>query len=320
MKNIVKLLILILIFSFNNPIFLLGSSDKNIQMKPSLTSENFDNRLTRIQIKFLQEGKEKLLDAGTGFFINDNKEFIYLVSAGHLFKDVLKFLLDNKGTVICFQKFESKDGTMKETATYEIDLIDYWKKDLLMINESKDIGIIKLREFIKKEETPETSTEKTEQGGNKEVRQPLKYSVSINILSDEDVIKYEHIKKAEDIYFFGYPELPTLKQFDKSHSLNPLIRKGIISKLIDGKKVIIEGFASKGSSGSPVFVRREYVLLGGYRIEFRFIGLITQYFPVFLPKQGEPQIENAGLALVESVDNIIETLEDFKNSVKKDSH
>lgn len=320
MKNAIKFLILTLIILFNNPIFSLASSEKNIQMKPSLTSENFDNRLTRIQIKFLQEGKEKLLDAGTGFFINDNGEFIYLVSAGHLFKDVLKFLLNNKGTIICFQKFESKDGTMKETATYEIDLIDYWKKDLLMINESKDIGIVKLREFIKKEETPKTSTEETGQDGNKEVGQPLKYSVSINILSDDDVIKYENIKKAEDIYFFGYPELPTLKQLDKSHSLNPLIRKGIISKLIDGKKIIIEGFASKGSSGSPVFARREYVLPGGYRIEFRFIGLITQYFPVFLPKQGEPQIENAGLALVESVDNIIETLEDFKNRVKRDSH
>lgn len=317
MKNIIKFLIALLIILLNKNNFLLSASEKNMQMKPALTSENFDNRVTKIQIKLIKEDKGNFIDLGTGFFVNDGGEFIYLVSAGHLFKDALKVLVANKGTIVFFQKFESKDSKMQKLVTYDIDLIDYWKKNLLKFNESRDIGILKLREFIKKEESAEVKLEKEEKSENQETKPPLTYSASINILSDNDIIKYENIKKGEDIYFFGYPELPTLKEFDKSHLLNPVIRKGIVSKLIDGRKIIIEGYASKGNSGSPVFIRREYLSLGSYRIEFRFIGLITNYFPVLLPKPGESQIfysENAGLASVESVDNILETLEYFKES------
>lgn len=317
MKNTIRFLIALLIILLNKNNFLFGASEKSMQMKPILTSENFDNRVTKIQIKIMQEGKENIIDLGTGFFVNDGGEFIYLVSAGHLFKDALKILIGNKGTIVFFQKFESKDSKMQDVVTYDIDLMDYFKKNLLKLNKSRDIGILKLREFIKKDEPVEIKQEKIEKSENQEIKPPLKYSATINILSENEIIKYENIKKGEDIYFFGFPELPTLKQFDKSHFLNPVIRKGIVSKLIDGRKIIVEGYASKGNSGSSVFIRREYVSLGSYRVEFRFIGLITNYFPVLLPKPGESQIfysENAGLASVESVDNILETLEYFKEN------
>ncbi|MDP3143072.1 MAG: hypothetical protein Q8N14_03895 [Candidatus Omnitrophota bacterium] len=323
MKETIRFLIILLIILLSKNNLLFGAPDKNMQFKPVLTSENFDNRVTKIQLKFIQEGKENIKDVGTGFFVNDGEKFIYLVSAGHIFKESLKNLIDNKGKMVFFQKFESKDGKLQNTITYEIDLIDCWKKNLLRFNESNDLGIIKLREFIKKEEISKEIEGKIEKSENQEVKSPMTYSASINISSDDGVVKYENIKKAEDIYFFGYPELPTLQQFDKTHFLNPVIRKGIVSKLIDNKKIIIEGFASRGNSGSPVFVRREYISLGGYKIEFRFIGLITGYFPVFFPKPTDSRVfysENAGLALVESVDNILEIIEEFRADDKKDSN
>ncbi len=148
-KSISVVVISIVLFLSQNN-FLFGASDQNVQIKPVLTSEKFDNRATKIQIKIL--GVEKPIDLGTGFFVNDNRDFIYLVSAGHLFKNALKLLIDNKGVIVCFQKFETADGKKQAIVNYEIDLIDYWKKNLLKINESQDIGVIRLREFMKKEE------------------------------------------------------------------------------------------------------------------------------------------------------------------------
>jgi hypothetical protein len=317
MKRIIRFLIAFLLIFLTENNFLLGAyPEKIMQMKPALTSENFDNRVTKIQIKVIKEGKENFFDLGTGFFVNDGGEFIYLVSAGHLFKDALKFLIANRGTIVFFQKFESKDGKMQTLSTYDLDLIDYWKRDFLKFNENRDIGILKLREFIKNEESPKIKLEKEEKSEDQGAKPTLTYSASINILSDNEIIDFKNIEKGEDVYFFGYPELPTLILFDKSHLLNPVIRKGVISKLIDERRIMIEGYASGGSSGSPVFIRREYFSLGSYKIELRFIGLITNYFPSKLPNSEKPQIDNAGLALVESVDNILETLEYSKESAK----
>ena len=174
-----------------------------------------------------------------------------------------------------------------------------------------DIGILMVRSFI-----PPKKFEGKGEGvilGEQNLDPSQYISVSVDVLNDESVLKYSEVEKAEDVYFFGYPALATLNTKDASHRLDPIIRKGIVSKFIDRYKIIIDGFVSSGNSGSPVFVRREFIVPGGgYRIEFRFIGIITEYFPYVLKKQDKGDVGNAGLGLVESVDNILNILSDYE--------
>lgn len=328
-KNIIFIiagLTFLIFFEKNN--ILCAYSENNFSRKPTLTSKNFDNRVTKIIIKYIENDQEKIQEIGTGFFITDAKNFIYLVSAGHVFREALKILLDKKGKMIFCQKFEDKDAKVQEIVNYDIDIIDYWKKGLLKFNDDSniDVGMIRLREFIKKEQ-PLIIQEKEESEATEKSKKLLLMSVCVDILSNDEIAKYEDIEKAEDVYFFGYPTLPTLVEIDKTHSLNSIIRKGIVSKLIDGKKIIIDGFVSGGNSGSPVFLRRELLKEGQIKIELRFIGMVTKYFPYYIkkvyPKSEESEIlikqetENSGLGLIESLDNIRDTLKEFSIEEQK---
>lgn len=291
---------------------------------PNLTNKNIDTLVARITLKYTRDNETVNPDIGTGFVMTDETKASYLVSAGHVFKDALKILLDNPGQMIIFQYASGEIAGKQPVVYYAIDLIDYWKKGLLGFNEENniDIGIIKLRENLEKKEIPQ---EKPETEKKIEKTQEKSIEVIAPNLSDRSwYFKYDEIDKAEDVFFFGFPKLPTLERMDKQHVFQSVIRKGIISKFLDGKKIVLEGFASTGSSGSPVFLRRQLIGVEQnqvqMKIEFRLIGIITQYFPAVLPKIEQPgtyYFENAGLALMESIDNILDTLNKFQANQKK---
>jgi len=294
---------------------------------PTLTSQNFDNRISKLKIQYVKNGKEVIEDVGTGVFMH-KEDNLYLVSAGHVFKGALKKLLDNDGVMIIYGKFLSKKDNKLKIGSYPLDVVEYFKKGKLKFNRDKtvDIGIINLGK-IDSEQEEKVSEEKTkgqndkmESGDSnteeiveervKDKQEFIVSAVGLPTKNNDQYIQYGDVEKAEDVYFFGFPDLPTLTKMDKVHTYDPIIRKGIVSKLIDGKKIIIDGFVSGGNSGSPVFIRREFVKQSGYQIHFRFIGIVTQFLPYILPTGGS-QIDNSSLGLVESVDNIINTLEEF---------
>jgi hypothetical protein len=307
----------ILLLILSKPESLTGQEEI---MKPVLAKENFDTCVTKISLKYTKNDKEDTVDIGTGFFVIGNDNFMYLVSAGHVFKKAIKFLLDNKGAIFIHQELtiESKEG--KHINYYNIDLMDLWKNGLLQLNEEKDIGIVRLVPFQrqtegKSEQKPENEGKPDKEEAKREEKRLI--FQSINLLANDQIVKYGDIRKAEEVYFLGYPDIRGLKDLDKTHSLTPLIRRGIVSKKIDGQRIIIEGFCSGGSSGSPVFLRREFFggQPNGLRIVIKneLMGVITTTFLV--QQQAETSIETADLALVESVDSIIDTLNQF--SIKK---
>src|SRR3989338_3578783 len=102
-------------------------------MKPVLTQENFDTRVTKISLKYMKDGKEEMLEIGTGLFVTWDDNFIYLVSAGHVFKDALKFLLDNRVAIFIHQELNIEGEEGHVTTYYNIDLMDLWKNGLLQL-------------------------------------------------------------------------------------------------------------------------------------------------------------------------------------------
>ncbi|MBN2484262.1 MAG: hypothetical protein JXD21_08705 [Candidatus Omnitrophica bacterium] len=278
--------------------------------KAILTSDQYDVRVTKIMVRYEKFSKTITQDVGTGFFMTDGGNYIYLVSSGHVFEKALKILLDNPGKVITFQRFVTQDpaGTEK-IVPYEIDLVDCWNKGTLKLNKDNDIdvGIVRIRTY--QTESKEQKKQKRSARSAKE-EEPHYTSYVVDIYDDKSsVLGYENIYKAEEIYFFGFPELSVLSNFNKKHALDPVVRKGIVSKFLDSKKILIEGGILPGTSGSPVFLRREYVSAkGDVQIQLRLIGLISHSVPAAVTATGEFP---SGLALVESVNNILFTLQEF---------
>ncbi len=279
--------------------------------KSILTSDQYDVRVTKIMVEYQQFSKTLRQDVGTGFFMTDGGKYIYLVSTGRVFEKALKILLDKDGKVITFQRFIKKGTPYQEKiAPYEIDLVDIWRKGMLILNKGDgiDVGIVRLRKY--KADTKPKKKKRILWGKEAKKEEPQYTSFVVDIFDEKSsVLSYENIYKAEEVYFFGFPSLPVLKNFNKEHALDPVVRKGIVAKFLDGKKLLVEAGVLQGTSGSPVFLRREYMSeRGKVQIQLRLIGMITDSVPAALSSAGEVP---SGLALVESVDNIVQTLSSF---------
>jgi hypothetical protein len=84
----------------------------------------------------------------------------------------------------------------------------------------------------------------------------------------------------------------------------------VISKMLDNRRFVVDGFASGGNSGSPVFVRLERRGAALVQIEFRLVGLVSEHLETSI---GQKQTFS-GLCVVESVDHIVEVLSEFEPS------
>jgi hypothetical protein len=107
--------------------------------------------------------------------------------------------------------------------------------------------------------------------------------------------------------------------------INPVIRKGMISRINSDGTILIDGSAFPGNSGSPVFLTPSPMrydeqgntikTIGDDGIDGRFVGIITSYVPyqeVAISMQTKrPRVifeENTGLSTVFPVKLILELL------------
>jgi hypothetical protein len=137
-----------------------------------------------------------------------------------------------------------------------------------------------------------------------------------------------------DVFYLSFQ--PGLNNLKEDGAVDPIIRKGVISRINNNNTLYVDGSAFPGNSGSPVFlfptpikVENNNVMIGG-PMKVALIGVMGAYLPyqdVAISQQtGRPRVifeENTGLSLVWStkfVDEIINS-EDFKKQIKniKDS-
>lgn len=131
-----------------------------------------------------------------------------------------------------------------------------------------------------------------------------------------------------DVFFLAYQ--PGIEPKTK---IEPIVRIGTISHVVEGGIFYIDGAVFPGNSGSPVFFKpspirysETGISIGGDELGGKFVGVIGAYVPyreiARSDQTGEPRVifeENTGLSIVWSVDILNEIInsEKFKEQVKK---
>ncbi|QQR77150.1 MAG: trypsin-like peptidase domain-containing protein [Candidatus Moraniibacteriota bacterium] len=138
------------------------------------------------------------------------------------------------------------------------------------------------------------------------------------------------IQELVDLFFLSFQ--PGINELKNDNSINPIIRKGVISRINHDKTFFMDGFAFPGNSGSPVFllptpvkIKNNSIQIGG-PVEIKLAGVIGAYVPyrdeAISRQTGEVRAiftENTGIALVHStalLQDIIRS-DDFQEQHKK---
>lgn len=109
----------------------------------------------------------------------------------------------------------------------------------------------------------------------------------------------EDLKEGMDVIYIGYPL--GLGAEEKNY---PLTRGGMVAQAIPGRKTfLVDGFASHGNSGSPVFNRKDGKL----------VGVVSSFEPDFIDSYEQKRLLsripfNSGLSRVISIEAIQELL------------
>lgn len=144
----------------------------------------------------------------------------------------------------------------------------------------------------------------------------------------------EEIHELVDVFYVSFQ--PGLNSFQNDGCVNPIVRKGVVSRVNNNGTFYIDGSAFPGNSGSPVFLfpTPVKILEGGISIgaptKISLLGVMGAYLPyqdIAISQQtGRPRVifeENTGLSLIWStkfIDQIIQS-DDFQKQIKiiKDS-
>lgn len=142
--------------------------------------------------------------------------------------------------------------------------------------------------------------------------------------------KISDIQELVNLFFLSYQ--PGINELKSDSVINPIIRKGVISRINHDKTFFMDGFAFPGNSGSPVFllptpikIENNSIQIGG-PVEIKLAGIIGAYVPykdeAISRQTGEIRAvftENTGIALVHSTALLQEIIEsdDFQEQHKQ---
>ena len=153
----------------------------------------------------------------------------------------------------------------------------------------------------------------------------MKYGI---FKSDTDIMtrqqmQEQQVSEGDFLYVLGFPM--GMMPSDRQHVL---VRSGIIARIKDlfenrSKSFVVDSLVFPGNSGGPVVSKPEIVSIQGTSAINRaaLIGIVKSYIPfqdVAISQQTKrPRVifeENSGLANVETVDKIMETIEHFEKN------
>lgn len=242
-----------------------------------------------------EKGEQRSVLTGTASLINV-EGINYIITAKHVVCE-----LDEKGKVIeekkdlCFfAKGKNKNGKVVAGGLKK-DKIPWFYHE----NENVDLVII-----------------------------PFKFLPSalfdINSLPTDLFINREEVYETNDIFFISFQ--PDISKIEEDNDINPIVRRGMISRINNDGTYYIDGSAFPGNSGSPVYMlpsafrfTESGISIGGDKLGGKLVGIIGAYLPyediaVSLQTKRARVIfeENTGLSLVWSTKHIMEIVESKK--------
>ncbi len=240
---------------------------------------------------------------GTGslFFktVNDSTGKVFLVTCLHVLP------LSNQSKTIFFDIQKSVDDSLS-FSTLVISLFDKNDKfnNNVRIDNDADLAVINVTDFFHL----------------KELEYLKKHLLPYNLLATKEIIKKEKISVGDEIYFIGYPSF-----FYDKRNYSPIVRAGIISTppnsdfyfndfLKDGYQnlfknklpdkfngFLIDASTFGGSSGSLVFLKPQYYMIGDTELQNRksfspyILGIVDLSFLDLNPSM--PQKINLGAVI-----------------------
>lgn len=171
---------------------------------------------------------------GTGFVVDTKKSpGLIIVTNKHILQRRVKDDVVIPSEILLKVNFSEKEPT-------------YWSAKIIALHDASDIGLLYPIAPVK---LPADAVFK-----KSEDRIYLSWKHNSFLLED-DVIDDNEIKEGLEVLFSGYP----LNLGSKYTQNFPVTRKGIIAQVIpNDNELLMDGFASHGNSGSPI-----YCLIGG---------------------------------------------------------
>ena len=203
---------------------------------PSFAIDNVDaikrGRLTTVFViaKYnIPNTKKPIWQTGTGFVVDTKKSAGLIVVTN---KHILQRMYKNQSLTPFEILLKINYSNLEPT---------YWIAQTIALHESQDIGLLYPVGPLK---LPADAIFKKSED---KIYLTWKHN---SFLLEDDVIDDSEVKEGLKVFFSGYPLTLGVDRFQNF----PITRQGILAQAIPGdNELIIDGIASHGSSGSPVY-------------------------------------------------------------------
>jgi hypothetical protein len=260
---------------------------------------------------------------GTGFFLNSTSA-TYLVTARHvLFNEAVRLAPDQPRPLQC-RKAEllsyPRDPKEKQLNRFSVDLQALNQAGKVRAHPSHDVAVVQVAIVLTTNQPPATAAPATtpKSANSSQLRTigtvpgvALNQSAPSGILGVglDTVEKFDQVLTPNDIYVLGYPASIGLQQAPQIDYNSPLLRKGIVAGTNSANKtIVLDCMTFHGNSGGPVLE----VIHQGFQIQFRVIGVVSQYVPVAetwvntTQSYFNMQLYNSGYSIAEPMDPVLE--------------
>lgn len=230
---------------------------------------------------------------GSGFFLNNSDQSLYLVTAKHVLFNPENSLLRTKSIKITSY---AEDSKIKDPIVFGLDLETLSKQGFVVADDEHDIVVVKIMSG-----TIEIKGQKLSnpcKGVSK-----IKFPPGATLIVAEKLMckKYDDVLIANDAFILGYPTSIGSKKYPQIDYQKPLIKKGIIAGKNESKKtIILDCEVYYGNSGGIVIeleqldlsIKRPWV-----------IGIVSELI-IFSKKWDQ----NSGYSVVVPIDYALEII------------
>ena len=242
--------------------------------------------------------------AGSGFFLNNNKNIFFVTAAHVLFDEKSGGIIAKRATLLSY----SKNPKETEKNIIELDLSNLLAANKIRKHSTEDIAIVFIADVVTDNYKPSSFKIKFVSGVTSLERAPS----GILCVDINGTKQFKDVLTANTIYLFGYPTSIGIKEIPQIDSLRPLLRFGIIAGTNPSNKTIILDCPSyPGNSGGPVLEVEE---LNFSNRRFNIIGVVSQFIPFaetwlnVTHKYQNLTISNSGYAVAVSMDPVLELI------------
>ena len=250
-----------------------------------------DIKKATVFLGIIEKGKYNFI--ATGFLIEINNIF-HLVTARHVVFDSKNGKFVDENLFIFFNNKEGKIVFRKIS-----DIKQKFKVNWVIDKTKIDIALIPFGL------NPETD--------------------DVKVIPEKLFLPIESIRELYNVFFASFQPGVQLSKID------PILRRGVISKINEDGSFYIDGFAYPGNSGSPVFLMPSPIRfnedgrinIGGDVLGGKFIGVIGEYIPyqeiAISIQTKRPRVvfeENTGLSRVWSIDCLKKIIDSEKFKIQ----